>query len=136
MQGRKPVPTFAGCCAGDGGDAAEPDIARRARVGLRTPCDGVHRYNVEWPDGLKDRPRRGRATKPDEDTGAEVRIRLEDDPEPGEPPWTPGRIKTGMEQSFQIVLSLERVRRLVRSLDGPSRPDGTFRRSSGAGTRS
>lgn len=99
------------------GMLSRTDVARRARVDLQTLCDWVHRYNVEGPDGLKDRSRSGRPTKLDEDKRAEVQSWLEEDPEPGEPPWTLGRIKTRIEQSFQIVLSLESVRRLVRSLD-------------------
>ncbi len=48
------------------GTLSRTDIARGARVALQTLSDWVHRYNVERPGGLKDRPRSGRPTRLDE----------------------------------------------------------------------
>ena len=83
------------------------EIARRARVDGQTLCDRVNRYDAEGPDGLKDRPGRGRPSRPSEARRAEVGRWLDAGPEDG-------GVDPGQDQAFPWHLDV---------LGGGSPPD-------------
>ena len=70
------------------GELGRGEIAREAGVGRQTLCDWACRYNAEGAGGLRDRPRSGRPPLLGKAERAEVKVWLEEGPEPGAPSWT------------------------------------------------
>ena len=98
------------------GEHSRGEIAREAGVGRQTLCDWAGRYNAEGAGGLRDRPRSGRPPLLGKAERAEVKVWLEEGPEPGTPSWTLKSLKARIEARFGVELSLEGVRLLVRSM--------------------
>ncbi len=94
-------------------------IATRARVGLQTLCAWVHRYHAGGPSALRSRPRRGRPSRLTAAQKEQVRAWL--DAAPGEAcggrsVWTLARVRERIRHVFQVLLSGEGVRYLLRAL--------------------
>ena len=98
------------------GAESRAGIARRARVDGQTLCDWVNRYNAKGVAGLKDRPGRGRPSRPSEGQRAEVGRWLDEGPEDGAPAWTVALIRDGIRSFLGVVMSGEAVRCLMRAL--------------------
>ena len=97
------------------GDLDRGTIARQARVDRQTPCDWVNRYNAQGTDGLKDRTRSGRFSKLDADQKAQIKRRLVDGPQADVPARTVNLLKAKMQTVFDVVMSREAVRSLIRA---------------------
>ncbi len=98
------------------GAGGRGEIARRAKVDRQTLCDWINRYNAEGPAGLKSRPGRGRPSMLSEVQRAEVGRWLENGPQDGVPAWTVGLVRNRIRHFFDIVMSREAVRCLMRAL--------------------
>ena len=98
------------------GRESRGDIALRAWVGRQTLRDWILRYNAEGPDGLTDRQKSGRPTKLDEVQKAEVSRWLAEGPGPDNPSWTIELLRERIREVFDVVLSPEGVRLLMRRL--------------------
>ena len=98
------------------GRRSRGEIARQARVDRQTLCDWVNRYNAMGLAGLTDKPGRGRPSRLNEAQRTEVGRWLDEGPENGVPAWTVGLIRDRIKDFFDIVMSGEAVRRLMRAL--------------------
>ena len=98
------------------GAQSRGEIARRAKVDRQTLCDWVNRYNAMGLAGLTDKPGRGRPSRLNEAQRAEVGRWLDEGPQDGVPAWTVGLIRDRIKDVFDIVMSGEAVRRLMRAL--------------------
>ena len=98
------------------GEETRAGIARPARVDGQTLCDWVNRYNAMGLSGLKDKPGRGRPSKLSEAQRAKVGRWLDEGPEDGTPAWTVALIRDRIRSFFDIVMSGEAVRCLMRAL--------------------
>ena len=98
------------------GAGGRGEIARHAKVDRQTLCDWINRYNSEGPAGLKSRPGRGRPSMLSEVRRAEVGRWLENGPQDGVPAWTVGLVRNRIRDFFDIVMSREAVRCLMRAL--------------------
>ena len=56
------------------------EIARQCGTDLQTLCDWVHKFNLEGPEGLKDKTRPGRPTRLDDSQKERVRQWLKEGP--------------------------------------------------------
>ena len=79
--------------------------------------DGLHRYNAEGPEGLRDRPRGGTACFLDDGQLAVVRGWVESGPDverDGVVRWRVRDIRRKIEEAFGVVYADESVRQLLR----------------------
>ncbi len=97
------------------GRQSREEIARQAKVDRQTLCDRVNRYNAMGLAGLTDKPGRGRPSRLNEVQRAEVGRWLDEGPETGVPAWTVGLIRNRIREVFDVVMSGEAVRRLMRA---------------------
>ena len=96
------------------------EIARQCGTDLQTLCDWVHRFNLEGPEGLKDKTRPGRPTRLDDSQKEMVRQWLKEGPDPeatGLSRWTLEDIRRLILETFAVRYTIEGVRLLVRQFD-------------------
>ena len=102
------------------GKRSRGEIAAKAGTGRQTLCDWVHRYNAGGPDGLKDGGG-GRPPKLDAEQRAEVGRWVDEGPEPEvAAAWTLELLRERIRRLFDVVMSLEAVRCLLRWLGSGS----------------
>ena len=98
------------------GTRSRGEIAAKAGTGRQTPVDWVHRYNAGGPDGLKDGGG-GRPPKLDAEQRAEVGRWVDEGPDPETAAaWTLEPVRERIRELFDVVMSVEAVRCLLRGL--------------------
>ena len=88
------------------GDLQRQEIARLFGTDLQTLCDWVHRFNLEGPEGLKDKKRPGRPTRLDDSQKEMVHQWLKEGPDPeatGLSRWTLEDIRRLIFETFAVL---------------------------------
>ena len=95
------------------------EIARLCGTDPQILCDWVHRFNLEGPEGLKDKTRPGRPTRLDDSQKEMVHQWLKEGPDPeatGLSRWTLEDIRRLILETFAVRYTIEGIRLLARRL--------------------